>query len=106
MSMTDMFIFRSDAGHQITGANELTVLFQTVPKQATRRLRNYLLTIWHIKDARSVSYILIIDHKSCNMLSLLHKLTLQKKLQNCVTNNVFLDETVKLNNSNNTKNQA
>jgi len=29
------------------------------------------------------------------MLSLLNKLTLQKKLQNCVTNNVFLDKKVK-----------
>jgi len=43
MSMADMFIFRSDAGHQITGANELVVLFQTVPKQATRKLfLNYM----------------------------------------------------------------
>ena len=34
-------------------------------------------------------YTLIIGHKSCNMLSKLHKLILQKKLQNFVTNNVF-----------------
>jgi len=33
-------------------------------------------------------YTLIIGHKSCNMLSILHKLTLQKKLQNFVTNNL------------------
>ena len=35
---------------------------------------------------------LIIGHKSCNMLGILNKLTLHKKLQNCVTNNVFLDK--------------
>ena len=32
---------------------------------------------------------LIIGHKSCNMLSILNKLTLRKELQNFVTNNVF-----------------
>ena len=41
-------------------------------------------------------YTLIIGHKSCNMLSILHKLTLQKKLQNFVTNNVFLDKNSKI----------
>ena len=40
-------------------------------------------------------YILIIGHNSYTMLVILNKLTLQKKLQNCVTNNVFLDKTVK-----------
>jgi len=40
-------------------------------------------------------YILIIGHKSCNMLSILNKLTLQKKLQNFVTNNVFFNKKVK-----------
>jgi len=42
-------------------------------------------------------YTLIIGHKYCNMLSILHvnKLTLQMKLQNVVTNNVFLDKIVK-----------
>jgi len=34
-------------------------------------------------------YTLIIGHKSCNILSILCKLTLQKKLQNVVTNSVF-----------------
>jgi len=33
--------------------------------------------------------ILLIGHKSHNMLSLLNKLTLQKKFQNYGTNNVF-----------------
>jgi len=37
-------------------------------------------------------YILIIGHKFCNRLSILNKLTLQKKLQNVVTNNVFMDK--------------
>jgi len=37
-------------------------------------------------------YTLIIGHKSCNMLSILNKLTLQKELQNILTNNVFLDK--------------
>jgi len=33
-------------------------------------------------------YTLIIGHKSCNMLSILNELTLQKELQTFVTNNV------------------
>jgi len=37
-------------------------------------------------------YTLIISHKSCKMLSILNKLTLQKYLQNIVTNNVFMDK--------------
>ena len=40
-------------------------------------------------------YTLIIGHKSCNMLSILNKLTLQKKLQTFVINNVFLNKKVK-----------
>jgi len=36
-------------------------------------------------------YILIIRQKSCNMLSILNKLTLQKKLQTFVINNVFFN---------------
>jgi len=39
-------------------------------------------------------YILIIGHNSCKMLSILNKLTVQKKFQNCVTNNVFLNKKV------------
>jgi len=43
-----------------------------------------------LKDVRSVSlYTLIIGHKSRNMVSILNKRKLQKKLQNIVTNNVF-----------------
>ena len=38
---------------------------------------------------------LIIGHKSCNMLGLLNKLTLQKKSQNVWTNYVFLNKKVK-----------
>ena len=37
-------------------------------------------------------YTLIIGHKSCNMLSILNKLTLSNELQTFVTNNVFLDK--------------
>ena len=44
-------------------------------------------------------YILIIGHNSCNMLSILNKLTLQKDLQNYVTNNVLLDKMYKHNNN-------
>jgi len=40
-------------------------------------------------------YTLIMGHNSCKMLSILNKLTLQKELQNFVTNNVFLDKKVK-----------
>ena len=39
-------------------------------------------------------YTLTTGHKSCNILSILNKLTLKKEfvLQNFVTNNVFLDK--------------
>ena len=37
-------------------------------------------------------YTLIISHKSGKMLSILNKLTLQKDLQNFVTNRVFMDK--------------
>jgi len=37
-------------------------------------------------------FTLTISHKSCNMLSILNNLTLQKELQIFVTNNVFLDK--------------
>ena len=37
-------------------------------------------------------YTLIFSHKSYKMLSILNKLTLQKNLQNIVTNNVFMDK--------------
>ena len=40
-------------------------------------------------------YTPIIGHKSCNVLSVLNKFTLQKKLHFFVTNNVFLDKKVK-----------
>ena len=38
---------------------------------------------------------LIIVHTSSSVIHIMNKLTLQKKLQNIVTNNVFLDTTVK-----------
>jgi len=50
-------------------------------------------------------YTLIIGHKSCNMLSILNKLKLQKVLQNFVACNVFLDKRKK-HNKNKTKNQT
>ena len=37
-------------------------------------------------------YTRIIGHTSCNMLSILNKLKLQKELQIFLTNNVFLDK--------------
>ena len=37
-------------------------------------------------------HTLTIGHKSCTMLSILNKLTLQKELQTFVTNNVFLNK--------------
>jgi len=40
-------------------------------------------------------YTLIIGHKSCNLLKMLNKLTLNKELQTLVTNSVFLDKKVK-----------
>jgi len=50
-------------------------------------------------------YTLIIGHKSCNMLNILNKLTLQKVLQIFVTNSVFMDKKKKHNN-NKTENQT
>ena len=50
-------------------------------------------------------YTLIIEHKSCNVLSILNKLTLQKTIQNFVKTNAVLDKKVKHNN-NKTKDQA
>jgi len=47
-----------------------------------------------LKVARSVSFY-PYNHKSYNVFRILNKLTLQKKLQNFVTNNVFLDIKVK-----------
>jgi len=44
-------------------------------------------------------YTLIIGHTSCNMLSLLKKVSLQQELQNFVTNNVFLEKKIKQKNS-------
>jgi len=40
-------------------------------------------------------YTPIIGNKSCNTLSILNKLTLQKELETSVRNNVFLDKKVK-----------
>jgi len=40
-----------------------------------------------VKDARSVSLYPYNRSKSCNMFSILNKVTLQKKLQNVLTNN-------------------
>jgi len=50
-------------------------------------------------------YTLIIGHKSCNMLSILNKFTLQKLLQKIVTCNRVFGQNVKHNN-NKTKNQT
>ena len=50
-------------------------------------------------------YTLIIDHKSCNMLSILKKLTLQKGLQNFCDKNVLFDKK-KIHNNNKTNNQT
>jgi len=40
-------------------------------------------------------HALIIGHKSCNMLSILNKLTLQKEWQKCVTCNRVFGQKVK-----------
>ena len=60
------------------------------------------IAISFMEDARSVFYTLIIGHKSCIMLSILNKLTLQKKCRNFVTSKVFLDKKSK--NATTTKN--
>ena len=63
----------------------------------------FLYVTTHIfKEASLYRYTLIIDHKSCNMLSIPNKLTLQKELH-FVSNNVFLDK--KHNNIKTQKNQ-
>jgi len=43
----------------------------------------------HLKMRGLYIYTLKIDHKSCNMLSILNKVTLQKELQSSVTNSVL-----------------
>jgi len=48
-------------------------------------------------------YTLIIGH--ILLLCILNLLTLQKKMQNCVTNNVFLDKKVKTQQQQNNKNK-
>ena len=55
------------------------------------------LSIFTVKDASSASLypLLIIGRKSCNMISILNKLTLQKELQNCVKYNVLVDKKLK-----------
>jgi len=45
-------------------------------------------------------YSLIIGHKSCNMLSTLNRLTLQKKMQRFVTKQCVLDKKEKTKKSN------
>jgi len=45
-------------------------------------------------------YILKFSHKSCNILSVLNKLALQKELQIFVTHSVFLDKNQKHDNNN------
>jgi len=50
---------------------------------------------WCLKMLGLYLYTIIIGHKSCNMLSILNKLTLKRELQTFVTNNVFLDKKVK-----------
>ena len=47
-------------------------------------------------------YTLKTGHKSCNMLNILNKLTLQKELQYFVTNGVFLDNEVETQQQHNT----
>ena len=37
-------------------------------------------------------YTLILSHKSCKMLKMLNKLTMQMDLHYVVTNNVFIDK--------------
>jgi len=46
-------------------------------------------------------YTRITSQKSDKILSILNKLTLQKDLQNLVTNNVFMDKKLKHNNNKN-----
>jgi len=47
------------------------------------------LWLWTLKMLGLYLDTLTIGHTSCNMISMLNKLTLQKELQTFVTNNVF-----------------
>jgi len=51
-----------------------------------------LFTDQQLKMLGLYLYTLIINHKFCQLLSILNKLNLQKDLQNIVTNNVFMDK--------------
>jgi len=76
------------------------ILSKIVRKSDWFNKLNKLALKWHfIKNINVTTYrcclylyTLFIGHKSCNMLGILNKLTLQKKLQNFVTNNVFWDK--------------
>ena len=57
-----------------------------------KMLGHFLYTLLHV-----------IGHKSCNMLSILNKLTLQKELPNVVTNNALLGKQSKNTTVNKTK---
>jgi len=50
------------------------------PSQVKYRNRVFIYDVL-VTDARSVSLYPIIGHKSCKILSILNKLTLQKELQ-------------------------
>ena len=50
---------------------------------------------YYAKMLRLYLYALIIGHKSCNVLRILKTLTLQNKLQNFMTNNVFWTNKIK-----------
>jgi len=56
-------------------------------------LHLYYFCLFVLKMLGLYLYTLIIGHRSCNMLSILNKLILQKELQNFVTKNVFWDKT-------------
>jgi len=51
-------------------------------------------------------YTLRISYKFYKLLSVLNKLTLQKDMQNVVTNCVFIDKKLKHNNNNKIENQT
>jgi len=64
-------------------------VYWDISQQMSYSSEPYLNLILKMLGLYLYTCILLIGHKSRNTLSLLNKLTLQKKLQNYVTNNVF-----------------
>ena len=80
--------------HQVT----ITLTFDLLTPKSIgiiywfRQTKTLIIVSLSLKMLGLYLYTLKLGHNSCNMLSILNKLTLQKEMQNSVTNNLFLDK--------------